>query len=42
MPTAKGDAAPGSEHDYDLIVTFTDDQGYSRSATIDPDMVIEA
>lgn len=40
-PTAKASAAPDSEHDYDLVVTFTDDQGFVRSATIDPDMVIE-
>lgn len=40
-PTANANAAPNSEHDYDLVVTFTDDQGFVRSATIDPDMVID-
>lgn len=41
-PVARASAVPHSQHDYDLVVTFTDDQGFVRSATIDPDMVIEA
>ncbi|MFI5312267.1 MAG: hypothetical protein ACHQQ3_13590 [Gemmatimonadales bacterium] len=37
----KSGAAAGTSEAYTITVYFNDDQGYERSATLDPDMVIE-
>ena len=39
--SVKASAKPDTEHAYTITVYFVDQGGYERSASIDPDMVIE-